>query len=107
MPRLASAFYHAVLDFGQPEDMGKYRRLFGAPPDDPQFDRLQAVINEAIRNWPESHRFWQKYETWLATNPAGWPPAVAARARAEIWVRMGENALLTELETFLHEEVGS
>lgn len=101
VPRLAHCLYHAIVNQGQPEDLAKYRRLFGSPADDPNFHRLQAMIGEQINDPAGTHAHWLKYEAWLATRPAGWPPAVADRARAEIWTHLGANAekaLLTAAE---------
>jgi len=92
VPRLANCLYHAVAAQGQPDDLPRFRKLFGDPPDDPGFHRLQAVITEQIGDPPRVHAHWQKFEAWLATGPAGWPPPQLARARAVVWERMGENA---------------
>lgn len=92
VPRLANCLYHAVVNQGQPEDLAKYRRLFGNPADDPNFHKLQAMIGEQIGDPAGTHAHWLKYETWLATHPSGWPPAVADRARAEVWTHLGANA---------------
>lgn len=90
--RLANCLYHAILQQGQPDDLPRYRKLFGSPPDDPNFHKLQAVIAEQIGDPAAVHAHWRKYDEWLATNPPGWPPAVLARARAVVWTRLGENA---------------
>ena len=90
--RLASCLYHAILQQGQPQDLARYRKLFGNPPDDPGFHKLQARIAEQIEDLAMAHREWQQYETWLAGNPPGWAPVVAAQARAIILTRMGDNA---------------
>ncbi|MFO0798170.1 MAG: hypothetical protein U0804_11900 [Gemmataceae bacterium] len=92
VPRLANCVYHAIVSQGQPEDLPKFRKLFGGPPDDPNFHRLQAQIGEAIGDPAGTHAHWLKYEAWLATHPPGWPVAVADRARAEVWTRLGANA---------------
>lgn len=92
VPRLANCLYHAVVNQGQPDDLAKYRRLFGSPPDDPNFHRLQAMIGEQIDDPAGTHAHWLKYEAWLAARPPGWPPAVADRARAEVWTHLGANA---------------
>src|SRR5262249_26168518 len=42
LPRLASCMYWSVLMHGQPEDVHRYQRAFGSPPDDPGLHRLQA-----------------------------------------------------------------
>ncbi|MDB5311654.1 MAG: hypothetical protein JWO38_5856 [Gemmataceae bacterium] len=92
VPRLANCLYQAILQQGQPDDMARFRRLFGNPADDPHFHKLQAVIGEHASDPAIVHDQWRKFGDWLATNPPGWPPAVAARARAVVWARMGENA---------------
>ena len=92
IPRLANCLYHAIILQGQPEDMPRYRKLFGNPPDDPNFYKLQALICEHD-NLPEMvHDFWKKFDEWLGTKPPGWPADLLARARSRVWIRLGENA---------------
>ena len=92
VPRLADCFYQSILTHGQPEDLGRYRNLFGPPQDDPKFDRLQAQVNEQIGTRKQAQQHWERYEQWLEAGPPGWPADVAARARAIVWQRMAENA---------------
>ncbi len=92
VPRLANCFYHAIVHHGEPGDLPRYRSLFGEPPDDPKFHRLEALVCEQTGDLPAAHKHWQDYERWLAAGPAGWPPATAERARAIVWARMAENA---------------
>ena len=33
--RFAACLYWAVIELGDPADVGRYERVFGAPPDDP------------------------------------------------------------------------
>ena len=90
--RLANAFYWAIVSGGQPEDLAKYTRLFGAPPDDPNFHRLQALVMESLNKLDAAHAFWLHYEQWIAHTPARWPGAVGNRARALVLERMGRLA---------------
>jgi tetratricopeptide (TPR) repeat protein len=90
--RLARCLYHAIGQQGEPADLGKYRHLFGPPPDDPHFHRLEALISEETGHLDMANSHWAKYENWLASNPPGWPPEVAKRARAIILFHMGQNA---------------
>ncbi|HVK08577.1 MAG TPA: hypothetical protein VM597_07345 [Gemmataceae bacterium] len=90
--RLANAVYWAIVAGGQPEDLAKYTRLFGAPPDDPNFHRLQALVMESLNKLDAAHAFWLHYEQWIAHTPARWPGALGARARALILERMGRLA---------------
>jgi tetratricopeptide (TPR) repeat protein len=91
-PKLARCFYRAILDHGDPADLTKYRQLFGAPADDPEFHRLQALAYEGAGELPTANRHWTAYEKWLATGPAGWPADLAGRARAIVLYRLGRNA---------------
>ena len=91
-PKLARGFYRAILDHGDPADLPKYRQLFGAPADDPEFHRLQALAYEGADEPDTANRHWAAYEAWLAGGPPGWPSDLAARARAIVLVRMGRNA---------------
>lgn len=92
VPRLANCFYHAIVHQGQSEDLPRFRKLFGEPADDPQFHRLLALVGEQIGDPSGAHAHWQRYEAWLAKNPLGWPAELLARARAAVWMRMGNNA---------------
>jgi tetratricopeptide (TPR) repeat protein len=92
IPRLAACCYWAVLDTG-PDDALRYKRVFGAPHDDPTFHRLQALGCERFGDLEQAHQAWQAYEREIgAAAPSAWPPDLAARARALIWLRMGKNA---------------
>ena len=92
LARLGNCLYHAILQQGQPDDLARYRKLFGNPTDDPSFYKLQALIGEQGENHEMAHAFWKKFDDWLAASPPGWPAAVLARARATVWLRMGDNA---------------
>ena len=89
--RLASCFYWAAVDTG-PDDVLRYKRVFGRPPADPSFFRLEALANERAGNPEDAHKNWQKYEKEIAADPKAWPAGQADRVRALIWLRMGRNA---------------
>jgi tetratricopeptide (TPR) repeat protein len=91
LPRLAACFYWHILETG-PDDVLRYQRVFGSPPDDPHFHRLQALGYEKADELDEAHRFWQQYEQEIAAHPEKWPGDQANHARALIWQRMGQNA---------------
>jgi tetratricopeptide (TPR) repeat protein len=91
MPRLASCFYWHILETG-PDDVLRYQRVFGKPPDDPNFHRLQAIGYEKAGDLQLAHRHWQEYEREIAAHPERWPGDQAEHARAFIWQRMGQNA---------------
>lgn len=94
VPRLAACFYRAILHHGQPDDMARHRRTFGAPAEDPGFQRLQAEKYEQVDDFVRANQFWEEYEKWLSGAPAGWPTETATRARAILRMRMGKNAIL-------------
>jgi tetratricopeptide (TPR) repeat protein len=98
IPRLANCFYHAILHQGEPDDLARYRSLFGNPPDDPDFFKLQALICENSGALKQVHTYWLKYDEWLATKPPSWPAEMLARSRATVWFHLGENARLAEEE---------
>jgi tetratricopeptide (TPR) repeat protein len=89
--RLADCFRAAIVVHGEPADLGYYRRLFGAPADDPNLDRLAALTAEEHRDWRAAHDHWKAFEQTLADNKA-WPAADRDRSRALVWCRMGRNA---------------
>ena len=89
--RLASCFYWAALHTG-PEDIPRYKRVFGRPADDPHFYRLEALANEPGGSPEDAHKNWQKFEKEIAAAAKTWPPGQVDRARALLWLRMGRNA---------------
>jgi tetratricopeptide (TPR) repeat protein len=91
VPRLAACCYWTVVTKGNPEDVQRYARVFGTPPDDPQLARLSALAAEDARDFQDSHRHWQRFEKSVAGNPA-WPADQAERVRALVWYHMGQNA---------------
>lgn len=111
VPRLAACVYWAVVQFGQQSDIAKYRRLFGAPADDPLLARMDALGCEEARDLTNAHRSWQQFEASVATNPS-WPAAQANRVRALVWRRMGDNAasmpndeMMKQLPAFLRDHI--
>lgn len=88
VPRLANVMYHTLGRAGQPDDLSRYRRLFGAPADDPDFNKLQGRVLEEIGELRPSLDFWAQYDQWLSLPPATWPEPLARRARALIQHRM-------------------
>jgi tetratricopeptide (TPR) repeat protein len=113
IPRLAACFYWSIIQGGQPDDLQRYRRTFGTPPDDPEFARLQALVMEQIPDMPEAHRFWQAFERSVANNPTAWPGDQGQRVRALVWWHMGNNAAnvpnmdhLPNLPPFLRDHPG-
>ncbi len=92
VPRLAACFYWAVVSHGQPEDIGRYSRVFGHPADDPQLARLEALSLDHRHMLTEAHKAWERFEKSVAANPAAWPGGQADRVRALVWRHMAENA---------------
>ena len=90
-PARPTAFRAAIIGHGEPDDVDRYRRLFGAPADDPTLARLEAVAAEDRHAWAAAHKLWQRFEQSMIDNPA-WPAADRDRARAFVWCRMGRNA---------------
>lgn len=91
LPRLAACFYWHILETG-PDDILRYQRVFGKPPDDPNFHRLQAIGYEKADELGLAHRHWQQYEQEIAAHAEKWPGDQANHARAFIWQHMGQNA---------------
>ncbi len=89
--RLADCFRAAIITVGKPDYIDVYRRVFGAPADDPTLTRLEALTAEEHHAWSAAHKLWQRFEQSIIDNPA-WPAADRDRARALIWCRMGRNA---------------
>lgn len=98
VPRLAACFFWAIVLHGAPPDMGRYKRVFGAPADDKEMARLEALALEHRGDLEGAHHFWQRFEKSIAANPAAWPGESAPRARALVWLHLGRLALLAEAE---------
>jgi tetratricopeptide (TPR) repeat protein len=96
VPALASCCYRAIIDHGMPEDVARYRRVFGAPPDDPELWRLPALALERRDQLREAHPCWLDYEKSVARHPQAWPNGQAERVQALVWCHMGQNASLSE-----------
>ncbi len=92
MPRLASAFYWAIIESG-PDDLLRYQRVFGPPPHDPHLYRLQALAYDRHDDLTGAHEYWKRYEKEIAAHPDLWPSGQAEHARALIWQHLGDNAL--------------
>ncbi len=107
VPKLANVMYHAIGRVGQPDDLPRYRKLFGAPADDPDFHKLQGRVLEEIGELRTALQFWARYDGWLSGPPAGWPEPLARRARALIQHRLagiaadlGEDAVASPFDDF-------
>jgi tetratricopeptide (TPR) repeat protein len=114
VPRLAACFYWAVISHGQPEDMNRFKRVFGTPADDPQLARLEALALEHRQDLQGAHKCWQRFEKSVADHPAAWPGEQAQRVRALVWCHMGLNAAsvpdpkeLPDLPGFLRDPFAS
>ena len=80
IPRLANCFYWAVISHGQPEDLRRYQRVFGTPPDDPQLARMEALALEHRHMMPDAHKAWERFEKSVAARPSAWPDGVRMNA---------------------------
>jgi tetratricopeptide (TPR) repeat protein len=91
VPRLAHCMYWAILNTG-PDELSRYKRVFGPPADDPFFNRLTALAYDNGGELTGAHDYWQRLEREISQHPNGWPGDQAKLARALIWLRMAENA---------------
>jgi tetratricopeptide (TPR) repeat protein len=91
LPRLATCFYWAVLE-GGPDNIPRFQRVFGKPPDDPNFNRLSALAYDRSHQPEQAHRHWHLYEQEIAAHPEVWVGSRGELARALIWNHMGEIA---------------
>ena len=92
VPRLASCFYWAIIDHGNPEDVGRYKHVFGTPADDPHLAKLDALALEQRGQMQDAHESWQEFEESVAANATAWPGDQGTRVRSLIWAHMGESA---------------
>jgi tetratricopeptide (TPR) repeat protein len=96
VPALANCCYRAIIDHGMPEDVARYKRVFGTPPDDPELWRLPALALERRDQLGEAHQCWLDYEKSIAKRPQTWPNDQAERVRALVWCHIGQNASALE-----------
>lgn len=91
--RLAHCFYWAIISHGSPEDLKRYRRVFGTPPDDPELTRLEATALEVRGQERDAQECWGEFEKSIAGS-AYWPQEQKNRIRSMVWNHMG---LLAEI----------
>jgi tetratricopeptide (TPR) repeat protein len=95
IPRLAKCMYSVIQTRGMPDDLDDYETVFGTPPDDPKFDRLIATILEGTEGGLlEANHHWKAFSESLKADR--WPGEQLARAKAIIWLRMGNNVATEE-----------
>ena len=92
VPRLANCFFWVIVEIGQPEDLQRFMTVFGAPPEDPDLDRMEALALEGRMMLADAHVSWQHYQTELETHAMTLPPGHADRMRSLVWQRMAQNA---------------
>jgi tetratricopeptide (TPR) repeat protein len=95
VPRLAACLYWATLESG-PDDADRYARVFGPPPEDPNFHRIAALAFERSGDRQDAQSEWEKFEKDIADHPEVWPNGQADRARALVLLHMGHNAVAAE-----------
>jgi tetratricopeptide (TPR) repeat protein len=90
--RLAACFFWVVVEHGYEEDAQRYRRVFGAPPEDPLLHRLAALAQDAHGDFRRAHYFWLLYEKSVAQHADAFPPGRADQIRALVWRHLGKIA---------------
>jgi len=91
--RLEHCLFWAIADKGQPDDVPRFGRVFGTPPDDPNLDRLNALAAQQRGYLHDAQIYWQNYARQVADHPDAWPGEQAKRARAIIWEQLGTLSL--------------
>jgi tetratricopeptide (TPR) repeat protein len=89
--RLADCFYWEIVDHGHPDDVPRYKQLFGQPLDDPGFSRVTALRMERESGYVDAHDIWRHFQNDLSMHPT-LTQTERDRARAMVWLRMAENA---------------
>ena len=93
LPKLANCFYWLIVLGGDPQDLDRYKSIFGPHPDDKHFNRLQAMIIDSGPHLDVANKFWKDYRDEIAQAPDRWPGESGKRAQAMISMKMGENAI--------------
>jgi tetratricopeptide (TPR) repeat protein len=91
--RLSRILYWQVARLGDEDDIKSFSRTFGAPPDDPSCNRLQALINEQDTFFlDDAQAAWARYEQDLQRHNMITPATDRDLARSLLWLHMGEMA---------------
>lgn len=91
--RLSRMLYWQVARLGDEDDIALFSATFGAPPDDPSLNRLQALIDEQdIFFLDDAQAAWAKYEQDLLHHNIITPASDRDLARSLLWLHMGEIA---------------
>jgi tetratricopeptide (TPR) repeat protein len=91
--RLAHCFFWAIVHHGQPEDVDRYRRVFGPTiASDFEVSRLEALALDRRGLLAEAHAAWREVLGIVERTPQEWPGESAKRLQSLIWMHMGENA---------------
>jgi tetratricopeptide (TPR) repeat protein len=88
--RLGRVLYWSIPRNG-PDSIPRHRRLFGSPPDDRNYHRIEATAYEEADELEEAHAHWRRYEAEIAAH-TDWPEEERRLARALVWLRMASNA---------------
>jgi tetratricopeptide (TPR) repeat protein len=106
LPRLAKCYYAEIENRGEHEDMKTYRDLFGPPPLDPNFDRLEAIVLGRLGRLAQAQDHWHKYEAWVA-KACPWPKPINDMVRAIVRNNEGDLAcsVVEEPEADLFEQM--
>lgn len=91
--RLAGMLYWQVARLGDEADIESFSETFGALPDDPSLNRLQAFMDEQDRFFlDDAQAAWAKYEQDLVHHNIITPASDRDLARSLLWLHMGELA---------------
>ena len=91
--RLSDLLYWQIARVGDEDDIARFKRTFGAPPDDPALNRLQAYVDEQDALFlDDAQAAWAKYEQDLQRDDIIQPASDRDLARSLIWYHMGEIA---------------
>lgn len=90
--RIRSVLYWAVIGSGDEDDRRQFRRIFGAPLDDPHLARMQALMCGNRGGYCEEEQsYWMQYEATLNAKWFSRPKDLPA-VRAVVWYRIGQIA---------------
>jgi tetratricopeptide (TPR) repeat protein len=91
--RLSRMLYWQVARLGDEGDIKYFSQTFGAPPDDPSCNRLQALIDEQDNFFlDDAQAAWARYEQDLLRHDMFTPASDRDLARSLLWLHMAEVA---------------
>lgn len=97
--RLGQLVTAKIITNGAPQDVAFFQQTFGTPADDPQLNRMMAVLTETNDDPDRSVRAWLAYEKDIAKLPDRFPGDLGLLARALVFEHIVKAVEVFEIGT--------